>query len=66
MVLAHKTWVVTGAPALSTLSAIPAKISSVESSTPRPQQGGSGAEASTGQQGAPQALTAMGRPIHRR
>ena len=39
---------------------------SAESSTPRPQQRGLGAEASTGQQGPPQALTTVGRPIHHR
>ena len=55
-----------GAPTLCALVAVPAKISSAGSSTPRPQQGRFGAEASTRQQGTPQALTAMGRPRHRR
>ena len=48
------------------LSAVPAKIPSAESSTPRPQQGRPGVEASTGQQGTPQAFTAMGRFVHLR
>ena len=45
---------------------VPVKISSVESPAPRPQQRGLGAEASTGQQGPPQALTAMGGLVHNR
>ena len=55
-----------GAPSLCTLSAIPAKVSSAESSAPRPQQRGLGAEASTRQQGPPQALSTVGRLIHHR
>ena len=37
-----------------------------EGPAPRPQQRGLGAEASTGQQGPPQALTTMGRTVHNR
>src|SRR6185437_11789172 len=54
------------APTLCALLAVPAKISSAESSAPRSQQRGLGAEASTRQQGPPQALTTVGRPIHHR
>ena len=55
-----------GAPTLCALSAVPAKVSSVESSTLRPQKGRLGAETSARQQGTQQALTTVGRPIYHR
>ena len=55
-----------GTPTLYALPAVFTKISSAEGPTPRPQQRGLGAEASTGQQGPPQALTSMGRTVHNR
>src|SRR6185295_17822392 len=55
-----------GAPPLCTLPAVLAKVSSAEGPAPRPQRRGLGANASTGQQGPPQALTSMGRTIHNR
>src|SRR6185503_17659714 len=53
-----------GTPALRALPAVPTKVSSAEGPAPRPQRRGLGAEALTGQQGPPQALTSMGRTVH--
>src|SRR6185436_743965 len=55
-----------GAPPLCTLPAVLTKVSSAEGPAPRPQRRGLGAEAPTGQQGPPQALTSMGRAVHNR
>ena len=55
-----------GAPPLCALPAVLTKVSSAEGPAPRPQRRGLGAEASTGQQGPPQALTTMGRTVHNR
>src|SRR6185503_3182494 len=48
------------------VTAVLTKVSSAEGPAPRPQRRGLGAEASTGQQGPPQALTSMGRTVHNR
>ena len=55
-----------GAPPLCALPAVLTKVSSAEGPAPRPQRRGLGAEAPTGQQGPPQALTSMGRTVHNR
>src|SRR6185295_12478380 len=55
-----------GTPAFRELPAVPTKVPSAEGPAPRSQRRGLGAEASTGQQGPPQALTTMGRTVHNR
>src|SRR6185503_72082 len=55
-----------GTPAFCALPAVPTKVPSAESPAPRSQRRGLGAEASTGQQGPPQALAPMGRTVHNR
>ena len=56
----------TCAPPLCVLPAVLTKVSSAGGPAPRPQRRGLGAEAPTGQQGPPQALTSMGRAVHNR